>query len=373
MESSSAHFLFSSVPTLTEKLQNIHDSIIEKVPSIDRIACALYDPKTDLLKTFINSTHQGHAIVSYEFILSESVSLLDLAKTGSCRVISNIKQEIQSGTAHSDWLLEQGYLSSFTIPMMSGDHCLGFIFIDSFEENAFPSLIQRDLLLYSHLMVMTISSEMLAINSLLATAAVARDFTDLRDFETGLHLDRMARFSRLIAKEIAEDYSLSDEFIEHVYLFAPLHDIGKIGIPDAILLKPGKLTSQERIIMETHVEKGVKILTKVLSDYEIAHLSDSLIMLNIIGCHHEFSDGSGYPNKLSGDNIPVEARIVTVADIFDALTSSRPYKTPWTIDQALEELDKMSANGKLDSLCVAALKTKKEEVKLIVSSLKDKF
>ena len=233
---------------------------------------------------------------------------------------------------------------------------MGFIFFDSLRPNAFTSTVQRDLGLYCTLINMAISNELAAVRAVVASAHVARDFTDLRDFETGAHLERMARYSRVIGRAIAPVYGLSDEFVEHLYLYAPLHDIGKIGIPDKVLLKPGKLDPEERKLMETHVEKGREVLKKILGDFGIDHLPDSLVMMNIVGCHHEFMDGSGYPAGLKGDAVPVEARIVTVADIFDALTSKRPYKAAWTVEEALVELDRMTAAGKLDGNCVAAIK-----------------
>ena len=165
----------------------------------------------------------------------------------------------------------------------------------------------------------------------------------------------MARYSRVIAKSLANTYNLSDEFIEHVYLFAPLHDIGKIGIPDSILLKPGKLTAEEKLIMNTHVNKGIDIVKKILGDFALQHLPDSKIMLNIVRYHHEFLNGSGYPTGLTEKDIPIEARIVTVADIFDALTSKRPYKKVWTFSEAIAELHKMVDESKLDADCVAVV------------------
>lgn len=372
MTGNSLSSLISRIPTLSARLDSIHTSIIEKFPAVNRIACALYDPKTDLLKTFINSTHEGHAITAYEYKLADCASLSQLVSSGTFRVIDDIQSTFAPATEHSSWLLSQNYKSSFTIPMVSGDKLLGFIFFDSSEAQAFYDSVQRDLLLYSNLIMMTIASEIFAVNSLLATASAARDFTGLRDFETGLHLDRMAQFSRLIGKEVAVHYQLTDEFIEHLYLFAPLHDIGKIGIPDGILLKPGRLTPEEKIVMDSHVDKGVDILSKVLSDYKIGHLTDSEIMLNIVAYHHEFLDGSGYPSKLKGEQIPIEARIVTVADIFDALTSARPYKKPWSVKDAMQELDLMVAKGQLDPFCVNALKKHQSEVETIVCDLVDK-
>jgi HD-GYP domain-containing protein (c-di-GMP phosphodiesterase class II) len=181
----------------------------------------------------------------------------------------------------------------------------------------------------------------------------------------------MARYSRIIAKSIAPLHNLSDEFVEHVLLFAPLHDIGKIGIPDNVLLKPGKLDTEERKIMETHVSKGHEIVKKILGDFALQHLADSKIMTNIVRFHHEFIDGTGYPNGLKGNEIPLEAKIVTVADIFDALTSKRPYKRVWTIKEAFDELDKMVLAGKLDADCVAALQNNSQDVSEICIRFQD--
>ena len=363
--------LLDSESKLSERLGKVHNAILARLPSVDRIACALYDPVTDLLKTFINSTYKGNAIVAYEYRLSDSASLTNLARTGDCRVINNIQESVQPGTQHSDWLLQQKYQSSFTVPIREGGAFLGFIFFDSSEPDAFPESVQRDLQLYSNLIVMTITSEIFAVKLLLATANAARDFSGLRDFETGKHLDRMALLSRLIARGVANEYALTDEFIEHLYIFAPLHDIGKIGIPDQILLKKGRLDPSERAIMETHVEKGVSTLKKVLSQYEIGHLADSRIMLNIVAHHHEYCDGSGYPNRLQAADIPVEAKIITVADIFDALTSRRPYKAPWSPEDAVAELERMAEAGKLDPLCVRVVRDQLPEAGNIIEEFAD--
>lgn len=363
--------LFGSVDSLTGRLEQLHDRILESIDGIARIACALHDPDTDLLKTFINSTHQGHAIVSYEYPLAESKSLLQMSQQGTCRVIDDIAREVMPGTTHSDWLIEQGYRSSFTLPMFNGKRFLGFIFIDSNQAGLFTDPVQRDLVMFCSLITMAIAAEVSAVRALQATAQAAREFADLRDFETGKHLTRMAQFSRLIAKGVAEHYDLSDEQVEHIYLFASLHDIGKIGIPDKILLKPGRLDPGERAVMQGHVNKGVQIIEKVLEDYQLSHLANARLMINIVACHHEFLDGTGYPNGLKADQIPVEARIVTVADIFDALTSQRPYKTPWGIPDALGELETMALAGKLDPVCVAALKTQQEAAARIVHRFRD--
>lgn len=341
--------------TLTQSLKALHDKLLETVPTIDRIACALYDEKEDLLKTFINSTRTGQALVEYEFKLSDSHSLSTLAASGDFRVLDNIEQELQSNSAHSIWLREQGYRSSFTVPIYDGGSFSGFVFFDSVQSGAFTPSVQRDLVLYTNLISMAIAHELSAVRTVLEATRVARQLTGVRDFETGFHLDRMARYSRLIAQAIAASHGLNDEFVESLYLFAALHDIGKIGIPDHILLKPGAFTPAERAVMETHVYKGVQIIDNIIGSGSKTRLPDSSILRNIIYCHHELLDGSGYPRQLKGDQIPLEARIVTVADIFDSLTAERPYKKVWSPEQALAELDRMVAAGKLDAQCVQAV------------------
>ncbi|KAF0204823.1 MAG: metal dependent [Gallionellaceae bacterium] len=146
--------------------------------------------------------------------------------------------------------------------------------------------------------------------------------SEYRDNETGWHIMRMTNYAQAIAKALG----LPADQRELLYIAAPMHDVGKIGIADAVLLKPGKLTADEFEVMKTHTKIGVSILTG----------NDSLIAAarDIAGSHHERWDGTGYPQGLAGERIPILARICSVADVFDALTSSRPYKKAWTVEEA---------------------------------------
>jgi len=150
---------------------------------------------------------------------------------------------------------------------------------------------------------------------------------EFRDEETGYHLIRMARYSRVIANAVG----LERDEAETIELAAPLHDIGKIGIPDGILLKPARLDEQEWGVMQRHPVIGHEILKGSASKYV---RMGALIALG----HHERYDGKGYPSGLVGDHIPLCARIVAVADVYDALTSVRPYKKAWKADDAFEYL-----------------------------------
>ncbi len=154
---------------------------------------------------------------------------------------------------------------------------------------------------------------------------------EFKDNETGLHVIRMSHYSRLLAQA----YGGSERWIEMVFTAAPMHDIGKIGIPDQILLKPGKLDANEWAIMKKHTVYGAEILGEDPSP--VLQMSRSIALT-----HHEKWDGSGYPYGLSGEQIPVEGRITAISDVFDALISSRPYKKGWSEDDAIDYINEYS-------------------------------
>ena len=173
---------------------------------------------------------------------------------------------------------------------------------------------------------------------------------EYRDNDTGEHTLRVARYSRIIAEQLG----LPARVCRDIYLAAPLHDVGKVAIPDNILLKPGKLNEQEMAVIRTHATIGEKIL---------ADSSCELIQLGaqIAAGHHERWDGAGYPSGLRADEIPVAARVVAVADVFDALTTRRPYKEPMPLNVARDYLVE-NQGRQFDPACVEAFLSRWEEV-----------
>ena len=214
--------------------------------------------------------------------------------------------------------------------------------------------------------------ELSAINVLAAALKTTGHITHLRDPETGSHLDRMSRFSRLIASKLADKYEFNDDYIEHIFMYSPLHDIGKVVIPDSILLKPGRLTPEEMETMKTHALKGRAMIDTLINNFELHDFRNIDMLRNIAEFHHEAIDGSGYPMGKTRDEIPIEARIVAVADVFDALTSRRPYKEAWSNDEAIKELRQL-AGKTLDQDCVNALINNMDEVEEIQQNFEEQF
>ena len=161
------------------------------------------------------------------------------------------------------------------------------------------------------------------------------NLADHRDTDTGTHLERICTYSELLANELRTDHpQIDDYWIEQLKLASSLHDIGKVGIPDEVLLKPGRLDEDERRIMETHAEIGARTLRAIRERFGDDALLDMAI--DIAAAHHEHWDGNGYPRNLRSEQIPLSARIIAVADVYDALTSKRVYKPAMPHDKAAQ-------------------------------------
>ena len=180
----------------------------------------------------------------------------------------------------------------------------------------------------SHLSLVQVDRLQSAYNDAISMLAIAGEYNDT---ETGIHIRRMAAISACVAQHAG----WTADRVQHMELAAAMHDIGKVGVPSAILQKPGPLDTEEWRVMRRHPKMGSDILS--VSDAPVFQLASEIAL-----GHHERWDGSGYPNGTAGKEIPESARIVALADVFDALTSVRPYKKAWSVDDAIAYIRKES-------------------------------
>jgi len=340
--------------SLRDKLTATHHSIKETFPFIVRIAIAIYDSDTQTLKTFLHSSGDESPLAHYQSLLDNAPSLQEILKKGQPRVVNNLHMFEEGEHEHTQKIKKQGYEASYTMPMYNEGNFIGFLFFNSDTKDVFDESTLRQLDIYGHMISLLIINEFSSIQTLTAAIKTTGNLSHLRDPETGSHLDRMSRYSRIIANALADKHDLNDSYIEHIFMFAPLHDIGKIAIPDNILLKPGSLDDEEMKIMKTHAMHGRQMIDDILNNFGLVSFEHIDVLRNIAEYHHEAINGTGYPRGIKGNEIPLEARIVAVADVFDALTSVRSYKEAWSNEKAIQTLQEL-AGETLDKDCVDAL------------------
>jgi response regulator RpfG family c-di-GMP phosphodiesterase len=259
-------------------------------------------------------------------------------------------RRLESGEVVGEMSLIAGEKRSATVQAVGPTTCLE-LSSDVFQQllNSEPHFAQQvAIILTERLSVLGRETSETILNSYRALMFSLANLADSRDPETGAHLDRTRAYCALLADcamgvpEFEEQ--ITSSFVESIYQVSPLHDIGKVAIPDAILLKPDRLNDQEYDAMKDHTIVGAESLKGVLelADQPIFHMA-----YNICLFHHERWDGSGYPHGLSGEDIPLEARIMAIADVYDALLSKRVYKPAMTF-QATVDVMKRSAGNHFD-------------------------
>jgi HD-GYP domain-containing protein (c-di-GMP phosphodiesterase class II) len=355
---------------LGQKLFLIHEALKNHSVLIHRLAIALYDPKTDRVSTFLYSSGEDASIFNYSVKLSEVRSLRDIAQHGAPRIINNLTALPEGTSRHTQIILAQGYQSSLTYPLYYNGSLFGFLFFNSYQKNTFGGSLLHLMNLFSQMIATLVINETSLARTIAAAIRTTQNITRHKDEETGTHLARMSHYSRLIATMLAKRHGFTDEFIEYLLLFSPMHDIGKVAIPDSLLCKPGKLTAEEFEVVKRHATIGLEIINNMAKEFSFEDFPHIRMLRNIVEMHHEAMDGSGYPNGLRGEQIPIEARICAVADIFDALTSQRCYKPAWSNEKAFSVLREM-AGTKLDKECVEALIGNPEKIIEIQANFAD--
>ncbi len=232
--------------------------------------------------------------------------------------------------------------------------------------------VEDELERYSHQLEQLVEAKVQEVTaSQMATIYALIKLSESRDDETGAHIERTASFCRLLAERARTlpEYAgeIDDHFTETIYKASPLHDIGKVGIPDSILLKPGKLTVEEFAVMKTHVQIGYETLAKVGQQYD---RNEFLKMgMDIALNHHEKWDGSGYGRGLKGSSIPLSARIMALSDVYDALRSKRVYKEAFSHEKSLQIMSS-SRGSHFDPLLVDIFLRHHEELMALYESIK---
>ncbi|MBF4692879.1 HD domain-containing protein [Fusibacter sp. Q10-2] len=288
-------------------------------------------------------SHQGlaEALIGYEVSLSET-SLGQIMTLKEPRIINDFEAYFDNRPIkkYSQILLDHNVKASITLPLEANGKPIGFIFFSSDHKNVYHKKHIEYLKILSNSIALSFQKNIFVDDLVYSSVLALAKLSEARDEDTGDHLVRMSRYVSIIAKKLKDSPKYKDiitnTYIVDLVKFSPMHDIGKVGIPDYILLKPGKLTKEEFEIMKTHTIYGANVLREAEENVKNKGRSLFSMGIEIAQNHHEKYDGSGYPSGLSGENIPLCARIVTVADVFDALLSKRPYKEPFTLETTLK-------------------------------------
>lgn len=287
--------------------------------------------------------HKGLAesLVGYEALVSDT-SLGQIMKLKEPRIINDMGEYFKTRpiNPYSQMVMDFGIKSSVTLPLEANGVPLGFIFFSSDQSNIYESQHIEYLKILSTSIALSFQKNIFMDELVYSSVLALAKLSEARDEDTGDHLVRMSHYVELIANELKKvpQYKeiITREYIESLVKFSPMHDIGKVGIPDNILLKPGKLSPPEFEIMKTHTLYGANVLDEAEKNINKKGRSLFSMGIEIALNHHEKFDGTGYPNGVVGEAIPLSARIVAVADVFDALLSKRPYKEPFPLSEAIK-------------------------------------
>ncbi len=329
----------NSGATFEETLDYIFASMHGYIP-YDRIGVALLDVDGCTLRAErAKAKHPILLSAGYSADIHQS-SLAAVIESGVPRILNDLPAYLRQhpNSQSTRLIVEEGMRSSVTLPLLIGSRCIGVLFFSSAQPHAYSTGHIDFLRMLAGHIAESIDKGVLIGELVLSAVTGFAKLAELRDEDTGEHLYRMAHYARIIAEELSKhpDFAetVNESFIRGIFNFSPLHDIGKVGIPDGILLKPGPLTSEEFAEMRRHAVIGGDILAQAEEELRKKNRTFFTMAIEIARHHHEKYDGSGYPNGLSGDAIPLSARIVTVADVFDALTSSRPYKRAFSLAES---------------------------------------
>lgn len=282
-----------------------------------------------------------HGLLGIKVDIAQT-SLGNIIDTGKARIINDYEKYVEGREIkeYTSVIINAGIKSSITLPLKINKKQLGMIFFSSIEKGVYRDEHIEFLKALANSISISFEKSIFVDNLLYSSIHALAKLAEARDIDTGDHLERMKAYTKLIAVILSEkpEYQdvISPQFIFDMERFSPMHDIGKVGIRDSILLKPGKLTPEEFEEMKYHAVYGANVLKAAEDNMAKSGRSLFNMGIEIAGSHHERWDGTGYPKGLKGEEIHLSARIVAVADVFDALTSKRPYKEPFSFEESAE-------------------------------------
>ena len=355
------------VYTLEEAVDHLFSLLKERM-GVDRVGLAFVDYSREMI------------VAEYGVLVDQNIklgpgfevpfvrtSLFDLIESKKPVINNDLENEfIKRPKSSSLYLLSlEGVKSNLILPLTMGNAVFGFLFLSSRQKNFFD-------LNHLHLAEKIVYEIKGLLNRTYFTKVIFNKITtgfselvDKKDNETGQHINRMVNYSTLLAQKLVEknhpDYPINDKIVLEIERNAAVHDIGKVGIPDSILKKPGKLTDEEWEIMRTHPIIGGDIFKSMREGLKAFDPELYKVSEEITRSHHEKWNGEGYPNGLKGFEIPLVARIVSVADVFDAISNKRVYKDAFDFEESFKMLEEMKGKN-LDPFLVDLFIENSDEV-----------
>lgn len=345
------------------------------------IGIALFKHDTNVLVASYGITDPSmkgkpNKLLGKQFNINET-SLGKLIESGEARIINDLDEYTHNRPVreYNKIIMEYGIKASITLPLKVSDEPVGFIFFSSNKKNVYNEEHSRFLRILVNSIALSFEKN-IYVNELIYSSIIAlAKLAESRDEDTGEHLDRMKVYSRTLAQFLYEKNmfldELNPEYINNLEKFSPMHDIGKVGIRDNILLKQGRLTPEEFEEMKKHTVYGAEVLRAAQKNLGKRANNVFELGIEITEGHHEKWDGSGYPKGKKGREIPLSARIVAIADVFDALTSKRPYKEEFSFEDSYSMI--VEGSGKhFDPDIVSVFVENKEKIYHLYNSFKTK-
>jgi response regulator RpfG family c-di-GMP phosphodiesterase len=363
-----------SKASLNTILEFMFKGLCQHLP-YNRIGIAILDEDKETISNRKVISEDAVCYQAYEVPLHQTAWAY-VIETGLPRIVNNL-EVYRDKNPDSLWarcLLEEGIHSNLMLPLRLREENVGVIFFSHRQPNIYSEEHLEFLRFLAPHISIVFEKSFLMRKLALTTVMGLADLAEKRDLETGQHLKRLKYYSRALAIEL-DSHSIygdqiDEEFIQDIYDFSSLHDIGKVGISDSILRKPGKLTSEEFQAMTKHTVIGGEILEAIEDNLRTHGFSFFKMGIEIVYYHQEKFDGSGYPSGLRAEAIPLSARIVSVCDVFDACSLRRVYKEAYSFEKSYRIIEEGKVSH-FDPVIVDAFMNIKGKIEKIYNRFRD--